>query len=134
MNPSQRIGAILASALMVTAATAAPAYADANGCTHNWSGPQICIAVKGKNVYLTSVKATWSNPPAGMRSDSVKEIYWDSNPKDAPWVLSATATRAGSKLVHTFDEIGTQHYDDVKVCVEFAGSKRQACEEIIDRD
>jgi hypothetical protein len=134
MNTSQRISAALGSALMVTVAMASPAYADASGCTHNWSGPQICIDVKGKSVYLTSVKATWTNPPTGMRSDSVREIYWDSNPKDAPWGRSATATREGDKLVYTFDETGTQHYDDVKVCVEFAGSKRQACEEIIARD
>ena len=53
---------------------------------------------------------------------------------DAPFSVSAAAVRQGKKLLYTFNEVGSEYYADVKVCVEFAGSKRPACEEIIDRD
>ncbi|MEY9967548.1 hypothetical protein ABIA33_005619 [Streptacidiphilus sp. MAP12-16] len=124
----------MASALLSTMALASPAYAAASGCTHNWDGPQICIDVVGPSVYLDHVTATWTNPPKNLQTDPVREIYWSSNPRDAPWVIGAVAHRHGGTLTYTFNERGTTHYSDVKVCVEFGGSKRRACEDIIARD
>ncbi|MFG2531632.1 hypothetical protein [Streptomyces sp. NPDC048516] len=71
----------LAGTVALATPTAAPAaHAPASGCTHNWSGPQVCIATTGEsgNVYPGTITATWTNPPAGRNKATVYVTDWYS--------------------------------------------------------
>lgn len=67
------------STVALATLTAAPAaHAAASGCTHNWSGPQICIETTGEsgNVHPGTITATWTNPPKSRNKATVYITNW----------------------------------------------------------
>jgi hypothetical protein len=110
---------VLAVAGGALSASAAPAAADSSACTHDFSGPQICVRLDGRGA-TNAVTGIWTNPPAGTTSRAVS-LYLGGR-----LVATATATRAGKALLHTWPSrnIGNR----TKVCVKFRGSARQACQ------
>lgn len=99
--------------------TAAPAAADSSACTHDFSGPQICVQLRGSGG-SNAVTALWTNPPDGLTSRGVT-LY-----QDGRQVGTGTATRSGRALSHTWPtrDTGT----DSRLCVKFRGSERMACQ------
>ncbi|MGQ4511025.1 hypothetical protein [Streptomyces sp. DW26H14] len=110
---------VMALAGGALAAATAPAAADSSACTHDFSGPQICIRLDGQGA-TNSVTGIWTNPPAGMASRSVS-LYLRGRLDS-----TATATRSGKALIHTWPSrnLGS----GTKVCVKFRGSARSACQ------
>ncbi|MBP0460271.1 hypothetical protein [Streptomyces montanisoli] len=100
-------------------ATAAPAAADSSACTHDFSGPQICIRLDGQGA-TNAVTGIWTNPPSGVSSRTVSLTF------DGRLVSTATATRSGKALTYTWPSRYTG--SGTKVCVTFRGSARSACQ------
>jgi hypothetical protein len=115
-------------ALAVVVPSAGPAAADSDACTHNWSGPKICIELKGHNDWL-QVTGIWKNPPAGVKK---RPIYMYLNGvKQDKYVKKTYAERSGKK--HDGKDLRYSWYwssyeYDQPICVEFKGSNRQACQ------
>ncbi|MFI5643083.1 hypothetical protein [Kitasatospora sp. NPDC051705] len=71
-----RACALATAAAAVLLATAAPAGAatgrrSSDACTHNWSGPQVCIAIDGHDDWARRLTVTWTNPGATARSTAL---------------------------------------------------------------
>lgn len=98
---------------------APPATADSSACTHHWSGPHICIRLKGHNGWNSAI-GIWVNPPARVKARTVS-LYGKGNLFD-----TAVAKRVGRTLSHTWSSMQTG--TDTRLCVQFKGSKRMACE------
>ncbi|RDG33456.1 hypothetical protein [Streptomyces corynorhini] len=109
----------LALAGLTVSLAAAPAAADSSACTHHFSGPQICIRLEGQGGQ-NSVTGIWTNPPADLASRDV------SLHRGGRRVATATATRSGKALTHTWPtgDTGT----GTELCVKFKGSERMACQ------
>jgi hypothetical protein len=116
VRPAALVLALAGSSL---AAAAVPAAADSSACTHDFSGPQICVRLDGQGA-TNSVTGIWTNPPPGTASRDVS-LYLDGR-----LVSTATATLSGKALLHTWaaSDLGS----GTKVCVKFRGSARAACQ------
>jgi hypothetical protein len=114
-------GAALTLALtgIALSVSAAPAAADSSACTHHFSGPQICVRLDGRGG-RNAVTALWTNPPANLMSRPVS-LY-----RDGSVIATATATRSGRALSHTWPSSDTG--TDTELCVKFRGSERMACQ------
>ncbi|MFB7620234.1 hypothetical protein [Kitasatospora sp. NPDC056181] len=71
-----RAAALASAAAIVLLATAAPAGAAAgrrssDACTHNWSGPKVCIAIDGHDDWARRLTVTWTNPGKATRSTAL---------------------------------------------------------------
>lgn len=110
---------VLAVAGAALSTAAAPAAADSSACTHDFSGPQICIRLEGQGS-TNAVTGLWTNPPAGTALRAVS-LYLDGR-----LVSTATATRSGRALSHTWPSRDTG--SGTRVCVKFRGSARAACQ------
>ncbi|GAA4982915.1 hypothetical protein GCM10025734_04500 [Kitasatospora paranensis] len=42
-----------------------------DACTHNWSGPQVCISIDGHDDWARRLTVTWTNPGTVARSTAV---------------------------------------------------------------
>ncbi|WP_414506603.1 hypothetical protein [Streptomyces sp. NEAU-L66] len=115
-------GTIALSAVATTPA----AHAAASACTHDWSGPQICIETSGQDGFPNpgTVTATWTNPPKSRQSATV----YITTPGVS---YSFKAKRSGSEIVGRTAP-GLQGTGDL--CVRFKGSSHKACVELIDRN
>ncbi|GAA3717341.1 hypothetical protein [Streptomyces tremellae] len=109
---------LLLTGTALSAATA-PAAADSSACTHDFSGPQVCIRLEGRGA-TNSVTGIWTNPPASLAARTVSLFL------DGRLVSTATATRSGRALTHTWpsSDLGS----GTRVCVTFQGSARSACQ------
>ncbi|MEU0074086.1 hypothetical protein ABZ027_31795 [Streptomyces sp. NPDC006332] len=112
------LSAALALGCIVPAAT--PAAADTSSCTHHWSGPQVCIRMKGRNGW-NSVTAIWANPPKSAKTRKVW-LTQDGNRLGN----TQTARRKGETISYTWSSF--QQGTDVKMCVHFKGISRVACD------
>ncbi|WP_329459207.1 hypothetical protein [Streptomyces sp. NBC_01497] len=114
--PAALVVALAGGALSVTAV---PATADSSACTHDFSGPQICVRLDGQGA-TNAVTGIWTNPPAGTTSRTV------SLHLGGRLVSTATATLSGKALIHTWPtrNLGS----GTRVCVTFRGSARAACQ------
>ncbi|MFJ4923225.1 hypothetical protein [Streptomyces sp. NPDC088725] len=120
MRPPRAAPALsLALAGIALALSAAPAAADSSACTHDFSGPQICIRLDGRGD-RNAVTALWTNPPGDLTSRAVS-LY-----RDGRLVDTARATRVGKALSHTWPTGDTG--SDTELCVKFQGSERRACQ------
>jgi hypothetical protein len=113
------VALVVALAGGALAAATAPAAADSSACTHDFSGPQICIRLDGQGA-TNAVTGIWTNPPAGVVSRSVS-LYLRGRLDS-----TATATRSGKALTHTWPRRNLGRH--TKVCVKFRGSARTACQ------
>ncbi|MEE1801248.1 MULTISPECIES: hypothetical protein [unclassified Streptomyces] len=109
----------LALAGIAVPLTATPAAADSSACTHHFSGPQICIRLEGRGA-RNSVTGIWTNPPDDLASHPVSLL------RDGRLVDTATATRSGKALTHTWPAGDTG--SGTELCVQFRGSQRLACQ------
>ncbi|MBC9715240.1 hypothetical protein H9Y04_22055 [Streptomyces sp. TRM66268-LWL] len=114
-----RAAAVLLLAAGTIVPTAGSAAADSDACTHHWSGPQVCIELRGLERDV-SVTAVWTNPPSGMRKRTVY-LYHDGDR-----YKRAVATRRNGELRYTWPREDRDL--DTKICVRFEGSQRMACE------
>ncbi|MCF3965378.1 hypothetical protein [Streptomyces fuscigenes] len=119
MRPAGPAALALALACGALAAASAPAAADSSACTHDFSGPQICVRLDGQGA-TNSVTGIWTNPPPGTVAREV------SLHVDGRLVSTATATLSGRALLHTWASSDLGHR--TKVCVTFRGSARAACQ------
>ncbi|MEW2549122.1 hypothetical protein AB0910_25705, partial [Streptomyces sp. NPDC047002] len=87
--------------------------------THDFSGPQVCIRLEGRGA-TNSVTGIWTNPPDSLAARAVSLFL------DGRFVSTATATRSGRALTHTWPsgDLGS----GTRVCVTFQGSARSACQ------
>ncbi len=108
----------VALACVIPAAT--PAAADTSACTHHWSGPQVCVRLEGRN-HWNSVTAIWVNPPRSARARTVRLTLHGRQLGRAE-----TARRVGTTLSYTWSGFDTG--TGTKVCVQFAGISRVACD------
>ncbi|MEU3987986.1 hypothetical protein OG301_20565 [Streptomyces platensis] len=118
-------GTIALSAVATTPA----AHAAASSCTHDWSGPQICIETDGRDgtPQPGTVTATWTNPPKSRQSATVYLTTTDGGSS-----YSFKAKRSGGQIVgHTAP--GLQPSGST-LCVRFKGSSHKACLEMINRN
>ncbi|AZS73168.1 hypothetical protein DDE74_21400 [Streptomyces lydicus] len=116
-------GTIALSAVATTPA----AHAAASACTHDWSGPQICIKTDGQDgtPQPGTVTATWTNPPKSRKAATVYLYQPDG------FSYSFKAKRSGGQIVgHTVP--GLQSSGDL--CVRFKGGSDKACVEMINRN
>ncbi|WP_327703472.1 hypothetical protein [Streptomyces decoyicus] len=119
----------LAGAVALTGLTAAPAaHAAASGCTHNWSGPQICIATTGESghTYPGTITATWTNPPKSRSKATVYLTNW------AAGTHTMTAKRHGDEIKGSWTPQGNP-FKAGELCARFKGSSVKACVELINR-
>ncbi len=120
---------VLALAVAAAIPTAAPAgaspgakplvKADKSACTHDFSGPQVCIRMSGDAMY-TRVTGFWSNPPKSVKS---RKTWLTSDGSRTTEV--ETATRAGETISHSWGR--GANYEGARVCVHFKGIDRAAC-------
>ncbi|MFD9123428.1 hypothetical protein [Kitasatospora sp. NPDC059571] len=70
-----RAAALAAAAATHRLAAAGPAGAagrrSSDSCTHNWSGPQVCIAIDGHDDFARRLTVTWTNPGKVDRSTAI---------------------------------------------------------------
>lgn len=99
----------------------APASADSSACTHNWSGPQVCVRLEGRNGW-NSVTAIWANPPKSVKKRAVR-LTLDGHQLGG----SQTARRVGGTISYKWS--GFEQGTGIKVCIHFTGIDRVACEE-----
>lgn len=123
MNPysiyTRMLCAVALAVATIIGPTAPPAAADSSACTHHWSGPQICIRLKGHNGW-NSVTGIWVNPPGRVMTRAVS-LHWNGSLFD-----KAVAKRVGRTLSHTWSNMQTG--TDTRLCVKFRGRQRMACE------
>lgn len=113
------LGAVVLAVAVVFGPMAPPVAADSSACTHHWSGPQICVRLKGRNGW-NSITGIWTNPPSRVKTRTVS-LYWNGAFFD-----KAVAKRVGGTLSHTWSSMQTG--TDTRLCVKFKGSRRMACE------
>ncbi|MFC9240211.1 hypothetical protein ACFTZK_27725 [Streptomyces decoyicus] len=119
----------LAGAVALAGLTAAPAaHAAASGCTHNWSGPQICIATTGESgsTYPGTITATWTNLPASRSKATAYITNWYAG------THKMTAKRHGDEIKASWTPQGNP-FADGKLCARFKGSSVKACVDLINR-
>ena len=63
----------LAAVLFVAAPPASAAVNRRSGdaCTHNWNGPQVCIAIDGHGNWASRLTVTWTNPGRAKQSTAL---------------------------------------------------------------
>lgn len=119
----------VAGTIVLSAVAATPAaHAAASSCTHDWSGPQICIKADGRDGTPNpgTVTASWTNPSKSRKSATV----YLSNSEGTSY--SFKAKRSGGQIVgHTVP--GLQPSGST-LCVRFEGSSHKACLEMINRN
>ncbi|KOG49819.1 hypothetical protein [Streptomyces decoyicus] len=119
----------LAGAVALAGLTAAPAaHAAASGCTHNWSGPQICIATTGESghTYPGTITATWTNPPKSRNKATVYLTNWSAG------TIKMTAKRHGDEIKGSWTPQGNP-FKAGELCARFKGSSVKACVDLINR-
>ncbi|MEW1749488.1 hypothetical protein ACIQU1_06605 [Streptomyces angustmyceticus] len=129
MTRSQLLRALtVAGTLALSAVATTPAaHAAASSCTHDWSGPQICISADGRNGTANPghVTASWTNPSKSRKSATVYLYQPDG------YSYSFKAKRSGGQIVgHTVPGIQS----DGNLCVRFKGSSHRACIDIRNRN
>ncbi|MFF7459631.1 hypothetical protein [Kitasatospora sp. NPDC008115] len=105
-----------ASLLLLALPTAAPAAAQgrsSSACTHNWSGPQVCIAVDGWDNRARRLTARWTNPPGG-RERATAIIHEGDEQREIH--IRAEGRRQGKEILAEW-----QHLELAwgKLCVSF---------------
>ncbi|UQA91389.1 hypothetical protein [Streptomyces halobius] len=118
----------VAGTLAVSGIAAAPsAQAAASACSHDWSGPQICITTDGDSGSENPghVTTAWTNPPKSRKTATVYITQPDG------FTYKIKAKRSGGQIIgHTVP--GAQR--NGKLCARYKGSSHTACVEIIDRN
>jgi hypothetical protein len=124
-----RPAAVAAAAVLLTTATpAAAATRNSDACTHNWSGPQICISIEGESIRMHRVTATWTNP--GSRQSATAHL----REGDREVIGTRQARRVGDKLVAEWHPGESANRSSERVCVTMDGAEnRWACQDVINR-
>ncbi|MFJ9408807.1 hypothetical protein [Streptomyces sp. NPDC101393] len=125
-----RILRTLTVACTVAGATflAAPAAnAAASACSHNWSGPQVCIAISGPDgsSYPGTITATWTNPPKSRHKATAYISTYAASVK-------VTAKRSGDAIKGSYNSYGT-NFSNGALCARFKGSSVKACVDLHNR-
>ncbi|MGX1755803.1 hypothetical protein ACWIG5_02605 [Streptomyces lydicus] len=122
-------GLTVAGTIALSAVATTPAaHAAASSCTHDWSGPQVCIKADGHDGTPNpgTVTASWTNPSKSRKSATA----YISNSEGMSY--SFKAKRSGGQIVgHTVP--GLQPSGST-LCVRFKGSSHKACLEMINRN
>ncbi|MEU9535860.1 hypothetical protein AB0D00_26575 [Streptomyces sp. NPDC048213] len=118
---------MVAAVTLAGAADAVPAQASASACTHQWSGPQICISTDGEpgSANPGHVTTAWTNPPKHRQTATVHIKEPDG------FRYTVTAHRVRGQLIASV--VPGRLMDDGKLCARYAGSSRMACVQIINR-
>ncbi|MFE2379790.1 hypothetical protein [Streptomyces sp. NPDC059398] len=126
--------AVTGAALLAGAVAMAPgAAAAASSCSHDWSGPQICISTTGRSGSTNPghVYASWTNPSKSRKSATV----YLTEPGAAGhkgWTHKLTAHRQKNGQIVASYYPERQMYDG-KLCARFKGSSHTACVDLIER-
>lgn len=124
-------GLTVAGTIALSAVATTPAaHAAASSCTHDWSGPQICIKTDGRDGTPNpgTVTASWTNPSKSRQSATVYLTTTDGGSS-----YSFKARRSGGQIVgHTVR--GCSRAAARSVSVSRAARTRGACLEMINRN
>ena len=115
-------GAVLAAGVVTTPA----AHAAASSCSHDWSGPQVCISTDGENGSGNpgTVTAAWTNPPKDRKAATV----YISEPDGFKYAIKGH--RSGGQIIASTVPNRTL---DGKLCARFKGMEDTACVTMIQR-
>ncbi|MGW7573039.1 hypothetical protein [Streptomyces sp. NPDC054765] len=114
-------GAVVLSGVATTPA----AHAAASACSHDWSGPQICLTTSGQSGSPNPgvVTTAWTNPPKSRKTATV----YISAPQHH---YTITAKRSGGQIIGRTVPTNT---GEGKLCVRYKGSSHTACVDLINR-
>jgi hypothetical protein len=117
------LGSLLAAATPATAASSRRSSGEA--CTHNWSGPQVCLQIDGHDAWADRVTVTWTDPGSGVDS-SIAMLHEGDEQREVH--IRQEGHRRNGKIVAEWTGIQLAWG---KVCGSFAGTAGVwACQDV----
>ncbi|MEU3565422.1 hypothetical protein [Kitasatospora sp. NPDC006786] len=108
------VGAALLLASWPTSAPASASTRSSDACTHNWSGPKVCISIVGHDHFARSLRAVWKNPPGDVRQS---RAIVHEGPEQREVHVRVMGRRSGDEVVAEWRDL---ELADGRVCVSFA--------------
>ncbi|WP_431676641.1 hypothetical protein [Kitasatospora sp. KL5] len=119
------VGCAIGSLVLVTATPAASAERrSSNACTHDWSGPQVCIEIEGHDDWASRLRVRWIDPPSGK--DAAEAILHEGD-EQREVHIRMPGRRQGKEIVAEWTDIRLSWG---KVCGSFAGLNAWACQDV----